>query len=98
LSGKKAKGLRAKTRDKFKRKGKITVNQLLQELKSGQTVNIKINSSFHSGIPHHRYHGATAKVIGRKGNAFVVGLRVGKTSRQLVVSPAHLHAVGSERK
>ena len=90
MSSKKAKGLRAKQRDKLKRKERPTVNKLLQEIDKGAYVKIKINSSVHSGMPHHRYHGLTGRVSGRKGKAYLVDVKLGNQPRELIVHAAHL--------
>lgn len=92
LTNKKAKGQRAKTRDKLKRKGsKLSVNKILKEFNAaGETVQVNINSSFHSGIPHRRYQGISGKVIGRQGNAFKIAVKEGNAPRTLIVTAAHL--------
>ena len=91
MTNKKAQGIRAKTRDKFKRKGsKLSVSRLLKEFPEGSTVQININSSHHSGIPFRRYQGISGKVIGKQGKAFKVALREGNAPRTLIVTAAHL--------
>ena len=90
MSSKKSKGKRAKQRDKLKRKERPTVNKLLQEIDKGSYVKIKINSSVHSGMPHHRYHGLTGRVSGKKGKAYLVDVKLGNQPRELIVHAAHL--------
>jgi len=90
MPNKKAKGKRAKQRDKMKRKERPTVNKLLQEIENGAIVKIKINSSVHSGLPHFRYQGLTGKVSGRKGKAYLVDVKLGNQPRELIIHPAHL--------
>ncbi len=98
MVNKKAKGARSKTRDLFKNKKRITVNKLLDQFKAGDRVAIKINSSFHSGLPNKRYHGKTGQVMGKKGKAYVVDVMLGNALMTLTVSPAHLHIVGGSNK
>lgn len=94
MTNKKAKGQRTKTRDKLKRKGsRLSVNKILKEFNTGETVQVNINSSFHSGIPHRRYQGISGKVIGRQGNAFRIAVKEGNAPRTLVVTAAHLKAL-----
>lgn len=94
MVSKKAKGKRAKTRSKLKRKGhKASVNKLLQDLKTGTTVQIKIDSSIHSGIPSARYQGLTATVKGKRGLAYTLELKEGNLSKYLIVHPGHLSIV-----
>ena len=90
MPNKKAKGKRAKQRDKMKRKERPTVNKLLQHIENGSVVKIKINSSVHSGLPHYRYQGLTGKVSGRKGRAYVVDVKLGNQPRELIIHAAHL--------
>ena len=91
MPSKKAKGKRAKSRHKMKKKGpKVTVNKLLQVIPEGATVDVHIDSSVHAGLPGLRYKGKTGTVIGKQGSAFLVEVNVGKHSRILVVGPAHL--------
>ncbi|MAG18172.1 MAG: 50S ribosomal protein L21e [Candidatus Diapherotrites archaeon] len=88
MPNKKAKGKRAKTRDKFKSKRKITVNKLLQQIPIGSKVDIRIESSVHSGIPDKKFHGFTGEVIGKQGRAYLVELK--KQHAKLVIGAAHL--------
>ena len=91
MPNKKAKGKRAKTRHKMKKRGpKVTVNKLLQVIPDGTKVDVHIDSSIHAGLPDIRYKGKTGTVIRKQGSAFLVEVRVGKQDRILVVGPAHL--------
>jgi len=101
LASKKAKGPRAKTRDKFKRKAsRLSVNKILRDFTQGDTVQVNINSSFHSGMPHRRYQGISGKILGKQGAAFKVAVKEGNAPRTLIVAAAHLkalqHSKGSE--
>lgn len=88
MPNKKAKGKRAKTRHKLKRKGsKITVNKYMQEIPDGAKVDVHVEGSIHAGLPDKRFKGETGTVLGKQGSAFVVGLSKGK---KLIVGPAHL--------
>ena len=99
MSCKKAKGIRAKTRHKFKRgKEKTTVNKLLQELEVGAKVHIDIDSSIHSGMPFRRYQGSTGVVTGRRGAIFKVEVGKGSSARTLLVHPGHLNVSQEKAK
>ncbi len=91
MAGKAAKGKRAKTRHSHRNKGgKVTVNKLLQQIPVGAKVDIKINSSVHSGMPFRRYQGMTGMVIGKQGSAYFVSVsKLGKQMKVLA-GPAHL--------
>ncbi|MFH1391418.1 MAG: 50S ribosomal protein L21e [Candidatus Diapherotrites archaeon] len=88
MPNRKAKGKRAKTRDKFKSKRKITVNKLLQQIPIGSKADIRIESSVHSGIPDKKFHGFTGEVVGKQGRAYLIELK--RQGVKLVVGPAHL--------
>lgn len=91
MPNKKAKGKRAKSRHKMKKRGpKVTVNKFLQKIPEGSKVDVHIDSSVHAGLPDKRYKGKTGTVVGKQGTAFLVQLKIGKHDRILVVGPAHL--------
>lgn len=96
MTNKKAQGVRAKTRDKFKRKKRATVNLLLQTIPEGTPVQIDVNSSIHSGIPFRRYQGISGVVTGKRGRAFIVATKEGNAPRTLIVGPAHLKVLHNQ--
>ncbi|GAA6002651.1 uncharacterized protein JCM10292_002951 [Rhodotorula paludigena] len=59
-------GLRARTRDMFKRdfktKGQIPLSTYLKEYRVGDIVDIKANAAQQKGMPHKYYHGRTGIV------------------------------------
>ena len=63
---------------------------VLHEYRPGDKVHIVINPAIHSGMPHRRYHGKTGTVVGRRGKAYIVHLRVGGKVKELIVRPEHL--------
>ena len=97
MTNKKAKGKRAKTRRLFKRKkGKLSVNKLLKSIPIDSTIQINLDSSVHSGMPHKRFHSLTGKVIGKQKKVFKVKVLVGKTLKELLVHPAHLKVLNQK--
>ena len=91
MSNKKAKGKRAKTRSKMKKRGAAaTVNKLLASFDSGQRVCIVIDSSQHSGLPHSKYQGYTGIVTGRQGKLYKVAVKDDSNTRNLLVAAPHL--------
>lgn len=90
MPNKKARGKRAKQRDKLKGRGKPTVNKLLEEFDEDDTVQININSVVHSGLPHHRFQGKTGRIEGRRGSCYIVSLRDGNMRKNVIVHPVHL--------
>jgi len=90
-----SKGYRSRTRKLLRKspreRGAIpSLSKLMIDYKEGQYVVIKINSSVHNGMPHRRYHGKIAKVIGKRGRAYIVTLTVGSKQKVLIVRPEHL--------
>lgn len=99
-------GPRSKTRHKLSKKprhrGMPPPSHALREFAAGAKVDIVINPSIHGGMPHSRFHGMTGTVVERRGEAYVVDLRVGpKKHKTLIARPEHLRAsnvrVGSVR-
>ena len=92
----KSHGFRVKTRKlmkkkvKEKRKGFTRKLLLLDKMKGGEKVIIKIDSGYHKGMPHSRYHGKVATVMGRRGRAFEVETTKGKKNISLTVRSEHL--------
>ena len=94
MASKKARGVNAKTRNLKRGKGsKVSVNKLLLEIPAGAHVQVNIDSSIHSGMPHRRFQGKTGIVSGKQGRAYVVKVRLGEQPCQLTVNPAHLRVI-----
>ena len=99
MSNKKAKGKRAKTRSKARRRrAKATVNKKLRSFRKGSRVMILIDTSIHSAMPPLRYQGMTGTVQGKRGSVFTVELKEGSLSKYLIVHPAHLSSVSEGTK
>lgn len=95
MSGKKARGKRSKTRDMMRRRGKkLSPTKLLKDFPAGSTVQVRINSSHHSGMPFRRFQGLSGKVLGKQGRAFVVSVLLGDQPRKLIVTASHLKELG----
>jgi large subunit ribosomal protein L21e len=80
-------------RKKPRTRGVTSVTRALQQFEVGASVSIDINSAVHKGMPHHRFQGYTGKIEGTQGNAYLVGVTVGKKHKTLVVLPEHLGRV-----
>ena len=94
---KRSKGLRSKSRHILRKKprdrGLSSITRALQEFQEGDSVSVVIDPSIHKGMPHIRFQGYTGKVEGKQGDAYVVGVNVGKKHKILVVRPEHLRRV-----
>ncbi len=93
-------GFRFKSRKLMtKRQGKKGFTRkllLLQRINTGDKVAIHIDPSFHKGMPHRRYHGKIAIVIGRRGRALEVETTKGNKRVTLLVRAEHLKRLRGE--
>jgi large subunit ribosomal protein L21e len=80
-------------RKKPRTRGVTSSTKALQQFEVGANVSINIDSAVHKGMPHHRFQGYTGKIEGMQGNAYLVGITVGKKRKTLVVLPEHLGRV-----
>lgn len=98
MPNKKAKGIRAKTRRIMRnRAGRLTVNKALQDIPVSAKVQININGSVHSAIPHYRYQGKTGTVTGKRGLSYKVEVKELNQPHVLIVNPAHLAVLGKSK-
>lgn len=90
----KSQGERRKTRYKFKKsireKGLSPITRAIQEFRVGQNVHIDIDSSIHRGMPHPKFQGRTAEVMGQRGRAYLLKVRDGNMMKKIIVCPQHL--------
>ena len=66
---------------------------ILREYSIGEKVAIKIDPSFHYAMPHRRFHGLTGTVIGKRGKAYLVEVRVGNKRKIVITTPEHLRPI-----
>ncbi|MDO5851055.1 MAG: 50S ribosomal protein L21e [Methanobacteriaceae archaeon] len=91
---KKSKGLRSRTRYKFKKSLRPTranpITKKIQRFNEGDLVHIIVDSSVQKGQPHSRFHGKTGLVTGTQGKAYTVSIKDGNKPKELIVRPDHL--------
>ncbi|MCL7393628.1 MAG: 50S ribosomal protein L21e [Thaumarchaeota archaeon] len=90
----KSKGFRYKSRDLLtkpvgSRQGP-NPEIYLQDFQPGEKVIVKLNPSVHKGAPHRRYHGRIGEILGKRGRAYVVRVKIGESLRTLTILPDHL--------
>lgn len=92
---KRSRGIRSKSRHilRKKRREVFPITRALQEFEIGEKVCIDVDPSVHKGMPHPRFQGYTGKVEGKQGDAYKVGVTVGKKHKTLLVLPEHLKRV-----
>jgi len=87
-------GTRRKSRYKLKKtvreKGLSPISRAIQEFVEGDRVNIDLDPGIQKGMPHHKFHGKTGKVVGQRGRAYLVEVRDGGLMKEVIVLPEHL--------
>ena len=73
-------------------RGISPVVRAIQEFDKGAKVHVLIDPSIHKGMPHPRFHGKTAEVVGKRGRAFVLKVTDGDATKTLITLPEHLKA------
>ncbi len=77
-------------------KGMRPPTYLLHDYKIGDKVLIKINPTYHKGMPHSRYHGKIATVTGSRGRAYILKVRNMDKVKDIIVRPEHMVPCGEE--
>ncbi len=99
MVNKKARGKRAKTRSKLKRKsGKATVKEILRPFNEGQKVQVGIRPELHKGMPPAIYQGSFGIVEAKQGSSYKVKVGKGNLSKTLIVHGIHLKAAEARSK
>ena len=88
-------GLRHRTRKVFRKrvreKGRVPpLSRILIDYKPGDRVYIIADPAIHKALPHRRYHGKVGVVVGKRGRAYIVQLRVGSKVKTLFLLPEHM--------
>ena len=88
-----SRGPRASTRRKLSKRfseKKFTITPYLQEFKAEDRVIVKIDPSSQKGMPHHRFKGLGGVVREKRGDAFVVDVKIGNATKTVISRPEHL--------
>jgi large subunit ribosomal protein L21e len=92
----KSKGYKHSTRKLFtkspRKRGLQPLGRLLQKNKIGDRVFIRIDPGVRKGQPHRRYHGKTGTISEIRGRAYVVEVKVGKRTKNIIARPEHLYS------
>ena len=81
---KKTRALRKRAREK-----NLTMRRILSSFKTGDKVCINLAPS-QEGLPHPRYRGKHGVVVGMKGKSYIIDVRVGHSTKRLIVPGMHL--------
>ncbi len=89
---KKSQGTRNKSRRKMAKSSreKTTVSSHFTEFDKGENAVIDLDPAVHEGLPHPRFHGRTAKVLGKRGKSYIVEIDDGGRKKEFPAHPAHL--------
>lgn len=71
-------------------KGRPSPAKFLKEFEVGEKVVIDVEPSVRRGMPHRRYQGKVGVVVGRRGDAYLVDVRLGGKTKHLIVLPVHI--------
>jgi large subunit ribosomal protein L21e len=66
------------------------VTKFLQTFETGTQVVVRLEASDPRGMPHPRYQGRVATVVGRVGRAFRIEFLDGNKKKQLIANGVHL--------
>lgn len=90
-----SRGFRSRTRRKLKRKStaRTPVSRTLAHLEKGQKVLLSPDPSVHGGLPHPRYKGKMGSIKAKRGLSYVVEIKDGGKTKEVVSRPEHLRKV-----
>ncbi|MCD6558114.1 MAG: 50S ribosomal protein L21e [Candidatus Aenigmarchaeota archaeon] len=83
-------GPRKKTRHKLKSDKKLTITEMIRKFNIGDRVHINIRSES-KGFPHPKFQGAVGKIVGKRGNAYIVEVKDRKKTKKIISKAQHLH-------
>lgn len=86
----KSHGARKGTRGKFRKVSRTTVNMFMRNFEINQKVALITDSASHKGMPFRRFHGLTGKIIGKRGNAYLIEIKDSNKKKMVIVNPEHL--------
>jgi len=69
---------------------KLGITKLIKTFAIGDRVVIDHKSSYFGGMPHPRYRGKLGIVTGKRGEAYIVEVKVYSSKKKLIVPPVHL--------
>ncbi|MCC6029264.1 MAG: 50S ribosomal protein L21e [Candidatus Korarchaeum sp.] len=92
--GRRSAGFLHKSRDFLSKspreRGRPSPAKFLKEFEVGDKVVIDVEPSIRRGMPHRRYQGKVGVVTGKRGEAYLVDVKIGGKTKHLIVLPVHL--------
>ncbi|MGC8572385.1 MAG: 50S ribosomal protein L21e [Caldisphaera sp.] len=95
-------GYRSKTRNMLRkhireRGGVPRLSKALYPYQIGDKVVIYINSTFHDGMPHRRFHGLTGEIVDKRGKAYVIKVKLGNKEKTIITYAVHLKPFSEQK-
>ena len=81
---------RAVLTKKIRDHGKLPLSRLLTKYNEGEKVIINIDPAIHKGMPHKRFQGKVAKVVSKRGKAYILEIPQTNTVKTIIALPQHL--------
>ena len=90
----KSKGIRRKSRSaltkKVREKGRLPLSRLLTKYQEGDKVVINVDSGIHKAMPHKRFQGKVATIVGTRGKAYIMEIPQRKTVKTIITTAHHI--------
>ncbi len=87
-------GIRRKSRSvlskKVRTKGRIPLSRLLTSYEEGEKVVINIDPGIHKAMPHKRYQGKVATIVGTRGKAYILEIPQRKSVKTIITTAYHI--------
>ena len=78
-------------RKRIRERGSVPpLSLIMHKYDVGDKVYVKPNPAIHNTLPHRRYVGKVGAVIGMRGRAYIVRIRLGRKEKKLIIYPEHL--------
>jgi len=91
---KRSKGIRNRTRNIMRKnprdRGMTPITHSFIEYEVGEKASVVIDPSVHGGQPHMRFQGLTGTISGKQGKAYILQVKVGKGTKDIIIGPEHL--------
>ncbi len=62
----------------------------MQNYNTNDRVIIKIDPYSQKGMPHHRFKGLIGQVMEKRGDSFVLSVKIGNATKTVISRPEHL--------
>lgn len=88
-------GYRKKMRKIFsKRRARKGLSQYMVDYDIGERVHININPINVTTAPHKRYQGMTGVIVGKRGKAYIIEVKLGSKIKKIITTKEHIMKYG----